>query len=556
MNYMEKCKLWLESPYIDDMSRWEIEGLKNDDAQLQLRFEKDIEFGTAGLRGICGAGSKCMNYTTVGWITQGISNLINDQHAADRGVVIGRDSRLMSKEFAIYSARVFAANGIKVYLFDDIRPTAQVSFAVLYLNAVAGINITASHNPKQYNGYKTYWSDGAQISPALAQKVVEAAGDNMLVPVNICDFDAARDIGLIELIGGEIDALYLDKIAACAVEKADCHKDYKIIYTPLFGSGYKLLPKLFEQRGMKLTVIDEQTKPNGNFPGANPPNPERREVFELAVSAAKKQGAQLILGTDPDADRLGALVSDGDDYRMLTGNQIGALLCNYILSTKAQAGTLPKKGFVVKSLVSTNLAGEICKKYGIEIYDVLTGFKFIGEKIDELETKGDSKFLFGFEESYGYLGGSYARDKDALYGAMVFADMAIHYFYKGKSVIDVLNELYDEHGYFSEKTIGLDLNPIDGMEQLEEKMEQLRKTSPVEIGGMAVEEITDYQQGIGGLPPSNVLVFLLAGGSKVVIRPSGTEPKVKLYVMCRAADKASADEIVPVLSQAVQVLVK
>ncbi len=555
MNYSQKYQLWMSSPLVNDELKNELRAIADDDQAIRLRFSTDLEFGTAGLRGTLGAGSGCMNLVTVGWISAGLAKVVIDQGKADKGIIVGRDSRRMSKEFAEYAAGVFAAYGVKVYLFDDIRPTAEVSFAVMKFGAAAGVNITASHNPKEYNGYKVYGADGAQLAPDMAKDVVIKAGNDMLAPILTMDVAQAIAQGKIVMIGEEVDSEYLARIAESAVENLESDEDFKMIYTPIHGSGYRLVPRLLRERGRNFSVCEEQMQPTGNFPTADPPNPERREAFALAVAQAKREHAQLVLGTDPDADRLGALVLHNGEFIMLTGNQIGVLLCDYILSARKENGTLREDGFVVKSIVSTNMAQPICQEYGIELIDVLTGFKYIGQQVDMLEDKGGRKFFFGFEESYGYLGASYARDKDAVYASMMVSDMALHYHKQGLDLIDVLEKLYQKHGYYSEKTIGLSLDPLTGKEKLGKRMQELIQQPPKAIGGLAVEQVLDYNQGVGNLPKADILAFDLAGGTRIYIRPSGTEPKVKLYVMARAQSQDEITTLVEQLGQEVQALV-
>ena len=555
MNYLEKYQCWMNSSVVPNELKKELESIAEDDKAKQLRFAKDLEFGTAGLRGVLGAGSGCMNLVTVGWISAGLAQVVIGQGKREKGIVVGRDSRLMSKEFAEHAACIFAAYGVKVYLFDDIRPTAEVSFAVMKFGAAAGVNITASHNPKEYNGYKVYGADGAQLAPDMAQDVVDKAGKDMLVPIKTMDLAEAIAQGLVVMIGDDIDREYLDRISESAVEILPSCDEFKIIYTPIHGSGYHLVPRLLRERGRNFSVCEEQMEPNGNFPTADPPNPERQEAFALAIEQAKRENAQLVLGTDPDADRLGALVRHNDEFIMLTGNQIGVLLCDYILSARKEAGTLRPDGFVVKSIVSTNMVSPICEEYGIELIDVLTGFKYIGQQVDLLEDKGGRKFFFGFEESYGYLGASYARDKDAVYASMMVSDMALHYYKQGKDLIDVLEGLYAKHGYYGEKTIGLSLDPLTGKEKLNKRMNELLHQPPQTIGGLVVENVLDYSNGLNGLPKADILAFDLIGGTRVYIRPSGTEPKVKLYVMARAQSRGELDDLIKRLSEEVQILV-
>ncbi len=556
MNYLEKYEMWLASESVNDSLKKELKSIREDDKAIRLRFSSDLEFGTAGLRGTLGAGSGCMNLVTVGWISAGLAKVVLEQGKAEQGIVVGRDSRIMSKEFAEYAACIFAAYGVKVYLFDDIRPTAEVSFAVMKFGAAAGVNITASHNPKEYNGYKVYGADGAQLAPDMAAAVVQKAGTDMLASVLTMDMGQAIAEKKIIMIGEDVDREYLSKILACSVENQEPSADFKIVYTPIHGSGYRMVPRLLRERGCNFSLCEEQMMPNGHFPTADPPNPERQEAFALAIEQAKGENAQLILGTDPDADRLGALVLHDGEYIMLTGNQIGVLLCDYILSVRQQNGTLREDGFVVKSIVSTNMVKRICKAYAIDLIDVLTGFKYIGQQIDRLEDKGGRKFFFGFEESYGYLGGSYARDKDAVYAAMMMTDLALHYHKQGLDLIEVLNSLYQKYGYYSEKTIALSLDPLTGRENLNKRMAMLLQEPPTELGGLAVENVLDYNKGIDGLPKADILAFDLKGGTRIYIRPSGTEPKVKLYVMACATTKEDVEHLISILSEEVQKLVQ
>lgn len=556
MDYREKYEAWRSAPHVPEQVKFELDELADDDRELRLRFAQDLQFGTAGLRGLLGAGTNRMNLCTVGWITSGIAKYMLHNKLDGRGVVIGRDSRLYSRDFAEYAARIFAANGVRVYLFDDIRPTAEVSFAVRTLGAAFGVNVTASHNPKEYNGYKVYGADGVQITEAMAADITRFSGDDMLAPVRLCDFSAAVDVGLIELVGAQMDESYLRAVEACAVMPAPRRKDAcKIVYTPLYGSGYKLVPEILRRRGAAVVTCAPHMRPNGNFPGANPPNPEELSAFGPALALAKSEGADVVLGTDPDADRLGVVIRQGDTFTSLTGNQIGALLLEHILRKKSESGQLPAKGFVVKSVVSTGIAQPICDKYGVRLEQVLVGFKYTGEKIGLLEDGGDETFLFGFEESSGFLGGSYTRDKDAVYGAMQFAEVALDCKNQGISVLDRLDALYAEFGYYTEKTIGLSLDPQTGAQSLKHALDGLRAAPPSEIGGLTLESVTDYMTGVDGLPKSNVLSFQLSGGTRLILRPSGTEPKVKIYILYKARTKADAADRIETLAAAAKGLI-
>lgn len=552
MNYQEKYQAWLSSPLMNEELLKELKSIKDNEDEKKLRFGKDLDFGTAGLRGTLGVGSNNMNIITVGWITQGLANMLISRRLTSKGVVIGMDSRLCSDIFSVLCARIFAANGIKVYLFDDIRPTPEISFAVRELNAAIGVNITASHNPKTYNGYKVYFADGAQISPEIAKEVVSFAGDNILCNRNICDFQKAVEQGMVEIIGEEIDSKFLSMVESSLGEAKEYNKDLKVVYTPLYGSGYKLVPRLLEKRGFKAQYVEQQMVPNGNFPTCDPPNPERKASYDLALELAKKEGADIILATDPDADRVGALILHNGEYTLLTGNQIGALTCRYRLENMDFRGKTP---FVVKSLVSTDLVKPLCEKYGAKLMNVLTGFKYIGEKIGKYEADENMVFALGFEESYGYLGAGYARDKDAVFAANCVAQMAAFCKNNGKTCIDYLNEMYAEYGCYIEKTQGLDLDPLTGLENLALRLDELRKAAPKEIAGEKVVKMLDYLKGVEDLPLSNILEFDFENGSKIIIRPSGTEPKVKVYALCVGKTTEEATEICEKLSKAAKALI-
>ncbi len=552
MNYLEKYQAWLSSPLMSDELVKELKSIKDNEDEKKLRFGKELEFGTAGLRGTLGVGTNNMNIITVGWITQGLANMIISRRLASKGVVIGRDSRIGSNVFASLCARIFAANGIKVYLFEDICPTPEISFAVRELNAAIGVNITASHNPKTYNGYKVYWADGAQISPEIAKEVVSFAGDNMLCNRNICDFQKALQQGMIEIIGENIDKEFLSQVDNSLGKPQEYNKNLKVVYTPLYGSGYKLVPRLLEKRGFNGHYVEKQMTPNGNFPTCDPPNPERKESYDLALEKAKEINADIILATDPDTDRVGALVLHNGEYTLLTGNQIGALLCRYRLENINFGGKTP---FVVKSLVSTDLVKPLCEKYGAKLMNVLTGFKYIGEKIGKYEADENMVFALGFEESYGYLGAGYARDKDAVFAANCVAQMAAFCKNNGKTCIDYLNEMYEQYGFYIEKTQGLDLDPLTGMESLAARLNELRVSAPEKIADEKIVAILDYLKGVEDLPKSNILEFDFENGSKIIIRPSGTEPKVKVYALCVGETMEEAKAVCEKLSKAAKALI-
>lgn len=541
--YNKNYENWCNCSFLSDDLKKQLSEIKDNEQEKKLRFSKDISFGTAGLRGILGVGNGCMNEVTVGWITKGVANMLKAENMADRGVVVGRDSRNMSLEFAKTTACVFAAYGVKVFLFDDIRPTAEVSFAVRQLNCAAGVNITASHNPKIYNGYKLYWEDGAQISPAVAKKVVSFAGDNILCQRDIMDYDEAVEKGLIKPIGKEIDELYLNEVNDSVGEIYDYNKNLKVVYTPIHGSGYKLVPALLKRRGYQVYLVEEQMTPNGNFPTCDPPNPERIEAYSYALELAKEVDADIILATDPDADRQGALIKINGEYKLLTGNQIGVFLCDYRLTGMDLSGFTP---YVVKSLVSTDMVRPICEDHGARLYNVLTGFKYIGEQI-ALRDDGANRFVFGFEESYGYLGKGYARDKDAVFASNCFAQAAAYFKNKGMSVTDRMEYLYKKYGCYCEKTVGLDLNPITGKDDVAKSMTEILSNPPKTVADLAIENIIDYSKGVNGLPNADIIELNLQGGSKLIIRPSGTEPKVKLYALCKADSMENSASLCDVL---------
>jgi len=472
-------------------------------------------------------------------------------------VVVAYDSRNNSLLFAQEAAKTFAANGIVTYIFDDIRPTAELSFAIRYLGCTAGINITASHNPKEYNGYKAYWDDGGQLPPDYAEIVSNAINKtDIFAEVLTTDYKQAEQDGIIKLIGEEIDEAYLGNIIEQSVY-ADIIKnadgDFKIIYTPLHGAGYKLVPEILKKRGLKnLLLVDEQMKINGDFPTVKYPNPEFKEVFNIGIEIAKKENCSLLIGTDPDADRVGIVVrTDSGEFVTLSGNQVGSLLLDYIITAKKEQGSLNNNACAIKTIVSTELAERICKKNNVTMMNVLTGFKFIGEKIKQFEESGEYTYLFGFEESYGYLAGTYARDKDAVVAAMLIVEMAAYYREKNMTLYDAMQKLYDKYGYFEEGVQNIEFAGVDGIEKMSKIMTLLRENLPKNIGGLNVEALKDYETSVvtelstgkisdTGLPKSDVLYFDLAGGSKVIVRPSGTEPKIKIYYLIEANSKAEA----------------
>ena len=560
MDYKQEYEKWLQNADAETVA--ELESIKDDEKEIEERFYRTLEFGTAGLRGVIGAGPNRMNSYVVGQATQGLANQLikTNPKGAALSVAIAYDSRIKSDEFAKTSAAILAANGIKVYLFDELKPVPELSFTIGYKKTTAGIVITASHNPAKYNGYKVYGADGAQLNPELAAIVLEEIEKtDIFTGVKTCDFDEAVADGRIELIGDDVEDAYLDCVQAQCInpelirEKGDT---LKFVYTPFHGSGNKPVRKILKRVGFNdVVVVAEQEKPDGRFPTVKSPNPENKEGFTLAMGYADKCGADLIIGTDPDADRVGIIVRGKDGgYDSFTGNQVGAMLTEYILSSLSERGELPKDGYVVKTIVTTNIIQAICDAYGIEMKEVLTGFKFIGEKIKESEQTGVGTYLFGFEESYGYLKGTYARDKDAVVATMLIAEMTLYYREKGISLAEQLENLYKKYGYYLEYVESVVMEGMDGAARIAGIMENLRSNPPKQVAGKSVTAVRDYltsqrTETESGkteeilLPKSNVIFLELDGGSSFVIRPSGTEPKIKLYCMMRGSDRADAERL-------------
>ena len=561
MDYQKRYGEWLENDYFDADTKAELTAIKENDNEIKERFYKDLEFGTAGLRGVIGAGTNRMNIYTVRKATQGLANYILKNGAQSRGVAIAYDSRRMSPEFADESALCLAANGIKAYVFESLRPTPELSFAVRKLNCIAGINITASHNPPEYNGYKVYWEDGAQITPQHDTGImaeVEAVTD--YATVKTMSLEAAKEAGLYEVIGEAVDDAYMEELKKQVIHQDaidQMNKDLKIVYSPLHGTGNIPVRRILKELGFEnVYVVKEQELPDGNFPTVSYPNPEAKEAFELGLKLAKDVDADLVLATDPDADRLGVYVKDtkSGEYRVLTGNMSGCLLADYEISqTKAVKG-LPKDGCLIKSIVTSNMAKAIAESYGVKLIDVLTGFKFIGQQILEFEKTGIGTYLFGFEESYGCLIGTYARDKDAIVATMALCEAAAYYKTLGKTLWDAMIDMYEKYGYYKDDIQSITLKGIEGLEKIQNILETLRKEPPAEIGGYGVQRARDYKAGTikdlrtgetsdTGLPASNVLYYELENDAWVCVRPSGTEPKVKFYYGIKGNSLENADEI-------------
>lgn len=549
---------WLSSPVVDEGTKEELRLIEADEDEIKSRFVSYLSFGTAGLRGTMAPGTNRMNVYTVAHATQGLADLILDCGAAERGVAIAHDSRINSRLFAETAASVLVANGIKVFLFDSLRPTPTLSFALRYHKCIAGINITASHNPSEYNGYKAYWEDGAQLPPDHAAAVAASMEKvDIFEDVKRISFAEAQESPLLTIIGDETDEAYL----ACVLEQAvnldaieKVADSLKIVYTPLYGAGYKLVPEVISRIGLKhLTPVAEEMVPNGKFPGIKNPNPEFKEAFTRGLALAKEIGSDLIIATDPDCDRVGVMIkSENGEFINISGNQMGALLLDYIITAYKERGTMPSEPYAVKTIVTTEMASKICAENGITLHNVLTGFKFIGEVIKNSEESGHGTFLLGFEESYGYLKGTYARDKDAVVATMLICEMTAFYAAKGMTLADALDRLYKRYGYYRESTEGISIGGIDGLERIAAIMKKLRYEYPTSVAGKAVTHVRDYQAGTitelatgksepTGLPSSNVMYFELEGGDVIVARPSGTEPKIKMYYLVGDESSEAAD---------------
>lgn len=542
---------WLEDPAFDEASKAELRAI-TDKKETENRFFGLMEFGTAGLRGVMGAGIRYMNVYTVRHATQALADYINSQNIPDPTVAIARDSRIMSREFSEAAANVLAANGIKSYLFDNVRPTPELSFSVLELKCIAGINITASHNPKEYNGYKVYWKDGAQISPEQAEAIygLMKSTDMITGVKTVCDCRARE---FITVLGEDYDDRYIGKVLEQSVNPDVIvrHRDLSIIYTPFHGAGFRIVPETLRRAGFEnLYPVAEQMVLDGRFPTVKSPNPENKEGFTRAIEIAKERKADLIIGTDPDCDRMGLVVrNSAGDFVTLSGNQTGAILLNYIIKSRKAQGKFPTDAFAVKTIVSTTLVDRICEKEGVHLFSVLTGFKFIGEKINEMAAEGNHSFLFGFEESYGYLAGTYARDKDGVVASLLAAEAAAFYAERNMTLWDALQELFAEYGVHKESTVNLYMQGVDGLKKMQQTMNDFRTVPEKTIGGLKVLSVKDYLDGIDGLPRSNVLSYALEDGSKVLIRPSGTEPKIKIYTLTSAPTAEKAEEKVKAIEK-------
>ncbi len=559
MDFMKEYEKWLASPALSEAEKAELEAIKNDPKEIEGRFYGPLEFGTAGLRGTMYVGLHNMNIHVIRWATQGFADVIcaEGPEGKNRGVAICMDCRNHSMEFARAAAEVCAANGIHVRIFESLRPTPELSFAVREYHCQAGINVTASHNPKEYNGYKVYWEDGAQLPPHHADAIAKRLEElDIFRDVKTMPYDDAVKAGLIEVLGAETDEKFLANVMAQVNDKETVAKvadTFKLVYTPFHGTGHKLIPEALKRLGIKhLICVPEQMIIDGDFPTVVSPNPENPEGFCLAVDLAKKEGADFILGSDPDADRVGIMVRTKDgEFKVITGNQTGVLLLDYLIGAKKRAGLMPEKPVALKTIVTTEMARKVAEVNGLKCFDTFTGFKFLAEKKDKLESSGEGNVIFSYEESYGYMLGSYVRDKDAVTAALLLTEMAAWYAAQGKTLADALEGLYAKYGCYAEHTYNLVMPGLDGLKDMANLMKSLRENPPAELSGVKVLQFKDYSDGsvidcaTGAksameLSGSNVLRFEMADGTSVIVRPSGTEPKIKVYILAQGADAADA----------------
>ena len=548
MSFRETYNNWVENQYFDEKTRQELISIKEDEKEIEDRFYKNLEFGTAGLRGIIAAGTNRINIYTVRRATFGLANYIlknTSKEEQARGVVIAHDNRFMSREFCIETANTLAACGIKAYIFDGLRTTPELSFAVRKLHTIAGVVITASHNPPEYNGYKVYWEDGAQVMPEIANAITEeinAIEDYSTIPTL-----SEENKDLVVLLDDKQDTAFIEAVKTQVIRKElveKVGKEFKIVYTPLCGTGNVPVRRALKEAGFEnVLVVKEEEMPDSNFAGIEYPNPEDKKALTRGIELAKEQGADLVMATDPDCDRVGVAVrTTSGEYAMLTGNQIGGMLTNYIIESQKAENKLKDNGVLIKTIVTSEFGADIAKANNLEVMNVLTGFKFIGEKIKSFEENNNEKtYLFGYEESYGYLVGTHARDKDGVVASLLIAEMAAYYYSKGMSLYEGLQELYKKYGYFKEETISLTLAGKEGLEKIAEIISYFRNTNIESINNKKVVEVKDYAKGIDGLPKSNVLKYFLEDESWVAVRPSGTEPKLKFYIAVKGNDEAECD---------------
>jgi len=570
MNYKEHYLRWVNSDAVDSQTKEELK-LITDEREIEDRFYKNLEFGTGGIRGVMAAGSNRMNMYTIAKATQGLAQYLNN-HQANPTICIAYDSRNMSAEFAEEVTSVLAANKVKVYLYESLRPVPMLSYAVRHMGASAGVVITASHNPKQYNGYKVYGADGAQIAGQAAEEILNYIEScDIFEDINRISLEEAVKLGKLEYMGEEVDNAYYEKVESLVIRKdlvKEKAKNLSIIYTPIHGSGNIPVRTMLKRLGFEnVSIVPEQELPDGNFPTAPYPNPENKEVFNLAIELAQKVSPDLIFGTDPDCDRIGVLVKmDDGEYTVLTGNQVGVLLTDYILGARKEKGLLSEKDTVIKTIVSTGMVNSIGKAYGAQVMDVLTGFKYIGEKIKEFSKTKSNYFTFGFEESYGYLAGDFVRDKDAVIASVLIAEMALYYQCQGENLYEALQDLFDQYGYYKEGQVALEMKGKDGQERIVQIISSLRDNPPKAINQVNITQIEDFELSqlknlqtgkikAINLPKSNVIKFTFEDGSWVVVRPSGTEPKMKIYAAITAkTDKESDEKLQAFIDAAVKVI--
>lgn len=548
MDMMENYKRWLGKVTEEDLLT-ELKAIEGKEEEINDRFYRDLEFGTGGLRGVIGAGTYRMNEHTVARATQGYSNYLN-KAAKNPSVSIAYDSRNKSDIFAKTAASVFAANGIRVNIYKELMPTPSLSYAVRALDCDGGIVVTASHNPAKYNGYKVYGADGCQITLEVADAILaEIEAVDVFDDVKIMDFEAGLSEGKIKYIEDDVITGFIDAVSERALNPKEIDKNVSIVYTPLNGTGRYCVTRCLKENGYtQITIPKEQEMPDGNFTTCPYPNPEIREALEVGLKKAKEVGSDLLLATDPDCDRVGVAVKEGDDYQLISGNQMGILLFDYICKTYKANGTMPKNPVVVTTIVSTKMIDKIAADYGVEVRRVLTGFKFIGEQIGFLEADGEvDRYIFGFEESYGYLSGGHVRDKDGVNASLLICEMFAHYKAMGISLVQMLNQLYEKYGYFKEALQSITFEGASGAKKMADLMESLRTNAPKEVAGYKVIDVKDYKEGIGNLPKSNVLEFNMEDDINVLVRPSGTEPKIKMYYLVKGSSEQAGAEIVAAL---------
>ena len=571
-DYNKKYNEWLNDPNFDEETKNELKSIEGNEEEIKDRFYKDLEFGTAGLRGVIGAGTNRMNKYTVGKATQGLANYIKKQHGEDKGVVISYDSRHMSDEFSELTALILNNNGIKTYKFESLRPVPELSFSVRELHCIAGVMITASHNPPEYNGYKVYWDDGAQIVPPTDQYIIDEVNSiTDFSTIKLADKKEAEEKGLYNIVGEEVDEKFIKKLESLVLNREAIkanQKDVKIVYSPLHGTGGMLVKRILDDLGFdNVYIVPEQEKPDGDFPTVDYPNPEDPKAFKLALDLANEVDADVVLANDPDADRIGVYVRvEKGKYEAFTGNMTAMLILEYELSQQKERGKVPKDAAVLSTIVSTNMIYPIAENYGAKVFETLTGFKWIGEKIREWEKDDSYRFMFGFEESYGCIISSHARDKDGISAVMALCEMTAFYKGQGISLYEQMQKLYEKYGFYKEKQISIVLKGADGAQEIKDKMERIRNDQITELGGFKVTEFRDYQnhivvkadssQSITDLPTSNVLYFDLEDGAWACVRPSGTEPKIKFYMGVKGENSEDASEKLEKLTDAMNKLVE